>query len=347
MRLPASTDGTSDAAVPVHVLLLNWNGWRDTIECLESVLRLDWPSVRVVVCDNGSSDDSIDRLVAWADGTVAGPDPAHPQLRALVRPPVAKPIPYLRLTRAASESAEVAAASAPLTIIDVGSNLGFAGGNNVGLRYLARTGAEGYVWVLNNDTVVAPDALRALVGVAREHPDIGVVGSTLLDYQMPERVLEAGGGSLSRWHGWTVPRSATIDAVPLEFVKGASMLVSLGTVRRVGLMDERFFLYSEDVDWCLAMRARGLRLAHAEGSRVWHKEGASSGHRSPVHDYHSVKGALMLVHKHDRRRVPVALLYSAFRCALPKLLRGDWRRLQAVLRGWRDFVRDPRAKGAL
>ena len=87
----------------VHVLLLNWNGWRDTIECLESVLRLEWPELRVIVCDNGSTDGSEARIAEWARGALDAPVPTHPALAALVTPPVRKPIPMVRYDRAAAE----------------------------------------------------------------------------------------------------------------------------------------------------------------------------------------------------------------------------------------------------
>lgn len=326
--------------MPATVLLLNWNGWRDTVECLESVLRLDWPELRVVVCDNASTDGSVERILAWARGDEAAPVPAHEALHVHVTPPVAKPIDVAVYERRTAEDGGASTGSAPqLVIIRTGGNLGFAGGYNVALRYLLARGEPGWAWLLNNDTVVAPDALTALVREAERDRQVGFVGSTLLDYHEPSRVVEAAGGRLVHWHGWTRP-DAGPTAGPLDFVKGASMLCSIDTLRRVGLLDERYFLYSEDVDWCLAARRQGLRLAHAAGSRVWHKEGASSGHRSATHDYHSVKSALHLVRKHHPRLVPAAAAYSLVRCALPKLARGEWARLRAVGRGWRDFSRE-------
>jgi len=324
----------------VHVLLLNWNGWRDTIECLESVLRLEWPELRVIVCDNGSTDGSEARIAEWARGALDAPVSTHPALAALVTPPVRKPIPMVRYDRAAAERGGDPAADARLVLIQNGANLGFAAGNNVALRYLLARGARGYVWVLNNDTVVAPDALAALVAAARDDASIGAVGSTYLDYREPQQVVERAGGRLSRWTGWTRPAVDAEAAERLDFVKGASVLVPMEVLARVGPMDERYFLYSEDVDWSIAMRARGFRLAYAAASRVWHKEGAASGHRSPVHDRHSVKSALTLVAKHDPLRLPAAALYSAVRCAAPKVVRGEWARLGAVAHAWRDFARD-------
>src|SRR5215216_1455804 len=87
----------------VHILLLNFNGWRDTLECLESVLRLDYPDFRVIVCDNGSSDGSVDRITAWAEGSEPAPKSDIPSLARLVDPPIGKPVPYVSYTRAEAE----------------------------------------------------------------------------------------------------------------------------------------------------------------------------------------------------------------------------------------------------
>jgi GT2 family glycosyltransferase len=115
----------------VHILVLNWNGWRDTIECLESVLQLDYDPVRIIVCDNGSTDGSLDHIRAWARGeesVVVSSSPLNSPVR-----PAAEPVKFLELDRSAAE-AGASAGDARFTLIDNEANLGFAGGNNVGQR---------------------------------------------------------------------------------------------------------------------------------------------------------------------------------------------------------------------
>src|ERR1700694_2988487 len=115
------------------VILLNWNGWKDTIECLESVFRLNSPDFRVVVCDNASADGSLEKIKQWARGELPA-ESANPLLSHLTLPPFPKPILYCELTREEAESG-TATHSCPLTLIQNGANVGFAAGNNVGLRY--------------------------------------------------------------------------------------------------------------------------------------------------------------------------------------------------------------------
>jgi GT2 family glycosyltransferase len=325
----------------VHVLLVNYNRWADTAECLESVLRLDYPDFRIAVFDNGSGDDSLARLKEWAEGRLI-PKPAESPLRHLSWPPVAKPVPHQELTRAEAESGADVDDETRLIFVRMGENVGFAGANNVGFRYLAARGESGYVWVLNNDTVVAPNALSRLVEAAQRDDDIAVVGSLIFHYSHPDAVQAAGGAKISKWNGMPalVTGGGNSNATHIDFVHGASMLIPLGAFERVGVFDERYFLYSEEADWCFRMKASGLRMAYAPAAMVWHKEGQTTGRRSPLQDYFVVRNTLFLVHRFLRPVVPLAFLYSVYRCFLPKLLRGEWARLAAVGRAYRDFVRE-------
>jgi hypothetical protein len=302
----------------VYAMIINFNGWRDTIECLESVYRSDYPALRVMILDNASRDGSLDRIREWVDAKLQGVSNAcRPELMAL------------------------------------GANLGFAGANNVGLRHLLTREAGGgaYAWLLNNDTVVDPSALRRMVELAESDATIGAVGATLLRHADPERLETAGGGTFGEWHGMIATiRSGTSRDAPrpaparIDFISGTCMLVPKRTVERVGLMDERYFLYGEDIDWGAQIRESGLRLAYCAAAEVWHKGGRSTEHGSPLHDYYCVKSSLLLVHKRNPMLLPLALAYSSARCALPKVVRGEWRRLRAVMRAYVDFVKQVAGK---
>lgn len=287
------------------MVVVNYNGWRDTLECLESVVASDYPDVRVVVCDNASTDGSTERIREWL---------------------------------ASNDAAKV-------ELVECGANLGFAGANNVGLRLAAERGAR-HALLFNNDAVMAPGAIREMVAVAERTPKCGAVGATILQYHDRERVETLGGAILRRSTGmvdrvaensdrWS-PRPAN---VAIDYVIGCCMLVPMETVRDVGFMAEHYFLYGEDTDWCLRMTAAGYALGYAPAAEVWHKGGGSVVHRSAVHDYYAVRGTLMLMHRHFRARMPLVLGHAVLRFLLPKLVRGQWRRLGAAARGYRDFLR--------
>jgi GT2 family glycosyltransferase len=335
---------------PVYAIVVNYNGWRDTIECVESLLHSDYPALRVIVCDNASTDGSLARIRAWAEGSERM-DVAHSALRSLSSPPVAKPVAFAAWTREVFERSEVEAGDAKVLLIDCQSNLGFAGANNVGLRFVLRRAEKSYVLLFNSDAVAASDAVRAMVATAERSADIGGVGATVLQYHAPDRVETLGGARLSRIHGMTtmVNGGASRDAArpespAIDYVTGSCLLVPRQALARVGLMDERYFLYGEDSDWGLRMTNAGFRLAYCPEAEVWHKGGASVVHKSVVHDYYDVRGRLMLIHKHFPMMLPIALVHSFLRCILPKVVRGEWNRLGAAARGYRDFLAQARGK---
>lgn len=337
------------------VLVVNWNGWADTIECLESLFRYIDDDVRVIVCDNGSTDNSLEKLKAWAEGRLELYLPPTSLLRKLSWPPVPKPISFCLHDQVEAEQGGDAEESARLVLIRNRDNLGFAGGNNVGLRYLMARGDFDFVWLLNNDTVAADGALEALYLRMQDRPEIGMCGSTLLHYEQPERVQARGGGWYCHWLGlpWHVGQlGRSTDPVNeakvegrINYVVGASMMVSRTFLTRIGLMSEEFFLYYEELDW--AMRSRGLfSLGFARHSVVYHKIGASIGTRTDPRkksltcDYYNIRNRI----RYTRQYLPLALLtVYPILClaALNRLLFGQWRRglmvLRLMLSGGRDL----------
>jgi len=274
----------------VYIIIVNWNGWRDTLECLESVFRNDYPDFQVVVCDNDSTDGSLDRIKEWAAGRLCASSADGPPCRSFTTPAIPKPIQFVELDRAQAEAGgHTRAPDVPLALIRTGGNLGFAGGNNVGLRYALARDDFAYAWLLNNDTVIPPDALVALVSRMQERPDAGQCGSRLLFYEAPNEVQALGGASYNRWFALTrhigafssADRPVDISEIEsrMDYVVGASLLVSRSFLLDIGLMNEDYFLYSEEIDW--ATRARGrYDIAYAHNSVVYHKEGRSIGSSS-------------------------------------------------------------------
>lgn len=271
----------------VYIVLVNWNSWRDTLECLESLFRLDYPRVQVVVCDNGSSDGSLERIEDWASGRERAPC-GLAAMREYSSPPIGKPVSSVRLSRITAESPDLSGENPSLVLIECGTNLGFAAGNNIGLRYGLARGDLDYAWLVNNDTVVAPDALSRLVERIQQSPTAGICGSTLLYYGAPDVVQAMGGASYNKWIGRArhigigAPKAdidnANTRAVEgmMDYVVGASMLVSRRFLDEIGLMCEDYFLYFEELDW--ARRAgRRFSMVYAPLSLVFHKVAASTG----------------------------------------------------------------------
>jgi len=308
----------------VYIILLNWNSWRDTVECLESVLRSDYPDFQVIVCDNDSSDGSLERIREWADGGIPAPPSGNDLPASLTVPPVPKPVPFVEYGRCEAEAGgDRRAADRPLVLIRTGANLGFAGGCNVGLRYAMARDDFGYAWLLNNDTVAEPAALAAMVARMAETPGAGVCGSKLLYYDRPDTVQTLGGYRFNRWLAMPRPlgqqrhSSEAVDAEAAEletgYVAGASMLVSREFLRRIGLMDERYFLFFEEMDWAVRSRGR-FSLVFAPRSIVYHKEGASTGTNSggggnsPLSEYYFNRNRVRFSRRHYPLMLPTVIL---------------------------------------
>ncbi|MBK7674441.1 MAG: glycosyltransferase family 2 protein [Candidatus Accumulibacter sp.] len=320
----------------VSIVLLNWNRWHYTLACLESLFRLDYPNYNVIVCDNNSSDGSMLRLREWAAGRQPAPLPSVTELQPLVEPMVVKPIAVRELSRSEAESSERHPA-VPLTLIQTGANLGFAGGCNVGVRYALTQGMD-YVWLLNNDTLATPDSLQSMVDYVQSHPDIGMCGSTLLSLHHPSHVLALGGGRLRPSTGTTRhlgegchwPLSAqdagSLAMQQMDYVVGASMLVSHSLLETVGLMDEGYFLYYEEIDWATRLPPR-IRLGYAPLSVIYHREGGTTGGLARSHYYRSL---IRFIWRRKRRYLPLVLARMASR--VPEaLLHRNWQELTALL----------------
>ena len=340
-----SLEGVSlqQSAPRVYVILLNWNGWHDTVECLESVLRLDYPDYKVIVCDNASSDGSLEHIRSWARGELAAQS-GNPALAPLVTPPISKPVPFIEI-----DPTEVASVvedkGARLVLIQTGANLGFAGGNNVGLRYALQKGDSHFAWLLNNDTVVRPDALSHLVQRMQERPDAGICGSTLLYYDDPAKVQACGGSIYNKWfaRGGHIGKLTNAAQLPeaqeverkMAYVVGASMLVRRAFLEQVGLMDEQYFLYFEELDW--AARAKGqFDLAYCQHSIVYHKEGQSIGshrsHLSTLSEFYVARNRIFFTRRHYPHALASALA-GIFMSAVNRSMESRWSNVRAQVHG--------------
>lgn len=315
------------------VVLVNWNGWQDTIACLESLLPTLPAGARVLVCDNASSDQSLKHLSQWANQQL-GKDQ------------------FVQLSREVAEQGGLANDPA-LVLVDTGGNLGFAGGNNVGIRYAMATSCD-YVWLLNNDTVVDQHTATELIKRMQADPRIGMCGSTMFYFDTPQTVQCLAGSRFDFEHavgdpiGYGKPFDRGTSQAQVEqqlaHISGASMMVSRAFIDTVGLMDENYFLYFEEIDW--AVRAKGrFTLGWAPRSFVWHKEGGSIGssHRTRPSDrslryiqVNRLRFTRKLSPEHHRS-VRRHMLWET----LVYLKRKDWRAAAIYLHaltGWRLFL---------
>lgn len=304
----------------VYIVIVNWNGWKDTVECLDSLMLLEYPDFRVVVCDNGSQDDSVIQLREWGDRILGSASAA-----------------WQELSREAAEKG-CGSPDAKLTLVMNCANLGFGGGTNVGLRYALACGDADFCWMLNNDTVVEPLALTEMVERLKAKPDAGMCGSTIRDFGNRSKIQALGGAIYYKWLGvaWHIGRTINSDVLPdqdqveqkIDYVVGASLLVRSSYIIEVGLMAEDYFLYFEEIDWVTRDQGRHS-LAYAPKSIVYHKVGASIGtatnplRKSYQCDYYTLRNRLLFTRRYFSYALPGVYLCLVGELMV-RLLLGRW-----------------------
>jgi GT2 family glycosyltransferase len=219
-------------------------------------------------------------------------------------------------------------------VLETGQNLGFAGGCNVGIRRALAQRAD-FIWLLNNDTTVDPGALKAMVEKAGSDPRIGIVGSAIYNMEERERLQCWGGGYVNFLLGRPRHFLKPVEDAKLQFITGASLMISRAAVEAIGELDERFFMYWEDADYCFRLRRGGWRIAVASQSKVWHKAPTAVGRGSVSSYQYFNASAARFFEKHAS--VPVFSFWSGFVVRLAKrLLVGDWEKTRAVWAGMKQ-----------
>ena len=217
----------------VSIVVLNWNGLQDTLECIDSIIGSDYPNFNVIVVDNGSTD---------------GPPEAirerHPEVH----------------------------------LIRNDRNMGFAGGNNVGIRSALGTGAD-LVWLLNNDTVVEKNALSQLVSASIESQDIGLASPVIRYYDERETIQFRG--SYIDWKEKRIIHMGKVDRdidknTPI-CVWGTALLIKRSSIDKIGLLDEKYFAYHEDEEYSMRAIRAGLRNIVVPRAEIYHKNSRSTG----------------------------------------------------------------------
>jgi hypothetical protein len=276
----------------VYCIVLSWNGRELTLDCVRSLLRQEYPRWVLVMVDNHSDDGSA----------------------AAVREGFGNAIDEGRLV-----------------LIENDRNLGFAGGNNIGLRFAFDRGAD-YVLLLNNDTVVDKDLLRALVQSGEAHPDAGILGPKIFYFDPPDRLWFAGGRiALYRGTSWHIGiREKDLGQYDREsecdYITGCAMMIKRDVLDSVGYLDTAYTLYCEDSDYCLRARQRGYRMLYVPSGRVWHKISAATGgqvNRRKI--LLRLQNSLRLYRRHARwyhwLTIPIFMLLDSLRVGVLVLAR--------------------------
>ncbi len=281
-------------------------------QCVDALSESDHADFEIVICENGGAD-------------------AHARLQSALPP--------------------VLAGGQPVAVLLAPGNIGYAGGVNACISAAPDAGAW---WVVNPDTAPAPSAMRELLA-RLALGDCDAVGGTL---HYADGTVQGYGG---RWHGWMAraeslgkgtrmaDRVNPAEVEPkLDYLLGASMLLGRRFVEVNGLMREDYFLYAEEVEWCLRAKRRGLRLGLAPAARILHGQGGTTGSADPIARrprlpiYLDERNKLNVVRDTTPGRLPVAACAAFVLIVLRYVRRGAWRQAGYALSGWAAGLRNAR-----
>lgn len=298
----------------VSIIIVNWNRLNDTLECIESVLKLDYPNFEVIIVDNGSTDESV--------------------------PVIRKVYPKVIL-------------------IENKENLGYTGGNNIGMNYAVQN-STAYIWLLNNDTIVEATTLSRLVEIGEGSSKVGIISPVIYYYDNPQKIQFCG--SYADWadHKIVYPQDRTLY-VHNDFIKGenvclwgTALLIKTEAVNRIGYLNDKFYAYWEDTEYSIRSNKAGFRNELALNAKIYHK---TYKERQPYYYYFMARNEYYtwLQHVSDAEKTAFARKYLAKKIAEYGLLKksgfdeyahacldGTWAAFHGVDGTWNRTVKTPR-----
>jgi hypothetical protein len=232
-------------------------------------------------------------------------------------------------------------------VIELEQNLGYAGNNNIGIRAALDRGAE-WVFVLNEDTVLAPDCLESLIRAAESDPRIGIVGPMVYHHDEPE-VIQSAGGRIGRyWESQHLgvneqDRNQFVQPHEVDWISGCGILVRREAIDQVGVIDLRYFYYWEETEWCLRAGRAGWRVVHVPQAKMWHKGVQRDYRPKATVTYYSTRNRLLTMAKHRAPlRVWVGVWFWMIRTLGSWSVRPKWKSIRdhrnAMWRGIVDFL---------
>lgn len=289
----------------VCIIILNWNNWKDTIECLESLYQIHYLNYNVIIVDNDSEDDSLKKVREYCHGKIKITS------NFLKYDSKNKPIELLELTRAESKIMKIIPeefidlpSNKKLVLIKNDNNYGFAEGNNIGMEFAFKNLDTDYILLLNNDTVVDKFFLNYMIENSEKSPEIGAAGPKIYyyNYQGKENVAYFEGGKISFLKGESkyIKNNNNERAVnqSIDYIEGSCFLIKKEVIENVGMLNKEYFLYWEEADWCTRIKKEGYRLINVPQAKIWHKSGDFA---SETHLYYKTRNQFLFMKKHSTK----------------------------------------------
>jgi GT2 family glycosyltransferase len=233
-------------------------------------------------------------------------------------------------------------------IIALSQNLGYAGNNNVGIRAALKRDAD-WVLVLNEDTILDPECLAHLVAVGESDPSIGIVGPMVYHFDKPDVIQSAGGKLGPHWESVHLSENQREQGEFLlphevDWISGCGIMVRRGVIENQGVIDERYFYYWEETEWCIRAAKGGWRIVHVPQAKLWHKGVQSDYQPNPQITYYSTRNRLLTLSKHGAPASMQLVAWVQFARTLASwTIRPKWRgkreHRNAMCKGISDYLR--------
>ena len=290
----------------IAIILVNWKNYDDTKDCLKSLYLSNNTSLSIIVIDNESKEKSASKLKK-----------SFPQI----------------------------------TILPQKTNLGFTGANNIGIKYGLTLGAD-YIMLLNNDTIVPKNFITPLLTTLRSNRQIAAVQPKIMFADNSNKIWSGGGIYYRLIASTTTIGYDKLDTEKynkpryLDWLTGCCILIKAEIISEVGLLNNRFFAYYEDVDWSLRIRKLGYLLAYNPSIPIYHKAGASSktknksadGFLSPFVHFLNIRNHIFLIRLHSKGfhaiNAHIFLLLKIISYSLYFIFKGRKKKLKMLLQGF-------------
>lgn len=302
----------------VKIIIVNYKGFLDTLECLESLSKLDYEDFQVFIVDNSPDLVSFDIFRQWCDNVYEKPIKT-------IFPEHVYPLESTKCNSLFIDEDQLFDSkkiNERFVFIKANKNLGFAAANNIAISYIKKYQTYSWIWLLNNDTIVPNQTLKNFqeyVSNCEFDERQGMVGNSLYYYEKQNRV-QGIGGSYNKFLGYSrhikcdeliVDNIGAIFRENVDYIMGASMFLSKNFIERVGLMSEQYFLYFEELDWVTRAKRLGIKIGFAPKCGIYHKEGASIGSsdisttKTQFADYYGIKNKILYTRKFYPYLLPI------------------------------------------
>jgi len=303
----------------VSIIILNWNGWKDTIECLESLYQITYPNYDVILIDNGSEDESIEKIKEYCEREI------KVESNFFEYDPSNKPIKIIEYRREEAEAGggkegEISdlPSNRKLIIIKNEKNYGFAEGNNIGMRYALKALNPDYILLLNNDTVVDKEFLSELVKVVESDEKIGIVGAVNYYYDDTKKIWYSGGvmnwatGKLADITRNRVDNGQFEEIKEVDEVAGSSLLIKTEVINKIGLLYSDYFCYFEETEWCAKAKKEKYLVYANFNSKIWHKVSSSSKKIYAFEVYYLTRNRFLFLYRNVTKLQFILFLFHFF-----------------------------------